>query len=58
MVRRPHRRPVPEGEPVWAGLDLGVEVRHDGHCALWMRPSEPAVFGAARVLTPPRDGNF
>ena len=48
--------PIPEGEPIWLGLD--VAWKHDTTAAvpLWWRDDEFRLFGPAVVLTPPRDG--
>ncbi|HEX4521654.1 MAG TPA: terminase large subunit [Gaiellaceae bacterium] len=48
--------PIPEDEPVWAGLDVGWKWDTTSLVPLWMRDLEYRLFGPAEVLTPPRDG--
>ncbi len=47
---------IPEGEPVWAGLDVGWKWDTTALVPLWIRDAEFRLFGAAEVLVPPRDG--
>lgn len=49
---------APEGEPIWAGLDLGWKYDTTALVPLWLRDAEQSVCGPACVLVPPRDGNF
>jgi phage terminase large subunit-like protein len=48
--------PIPEGVPVWAGLDVAWRQDTTALVPLWIRDREWRQFGAASVLDPPRDG--
>jgi hypothetical protein len=48
---------IPEGEPVWLGLDLGWKYDTTAMVPLWIRDPEFRLFGPATILEPPRDGN-
>jgi len=47
---------IPEGEPVWVGLDVAWKWDTTAIVPLWMRDAEYRLLGDARVLVPPRDG--
>jgi phage terminase large subunit-like protein len=48
---------IPEGEPVWIGLDLGWKFDTTAAVPFWPRDPEYRLFGPATILTPPRDGS-
>ena len=48
--------PIPEGEPVWAGLDVAWKWDTTALVPLWVRDHDFRLFGPADVLVPPRDG--
>jgi phage terminase large subunit-like protein len=48
---------IPEGEPIWAGLDVAWKWDTTALVPLWWRDSEYRLFGPARILEPPRDGS-
>jgi phage terminase large subunit-like protein len=48
---------IPEGEPIWLGLDLGWVYDTTAMVPLWMRDEEFRLLGPATILEPPRDGN-
>jgi phage terminase large subunit-like protein len=48
---------IPEGEPVWLGLDLGWKYDTTAMVPLWMRDDGFRLFGPATILTPPRDSS-
>jgi phage terminase large subunit-like protein len=48
---------IPEGEPVWLGLDLGWKYDTTAMVPLWVRDREFRLFGPATILEPPRDGS-
>lgn len=48
---------IPEGEPVWAGLDCGWRFDTTAIVPLWMPETERRVLGPANVVVPPRDGS-
>ena len=48
---------IPEGQPVWLGLDLGWKYDTTAMVPLWMRSDEFRLFGPATVLEPPRNGD-
>ena len=47
---------IPEGEPVWIGLDLGWKYDPTAIVPLWWRDPEYRLLGPATILTPPRNG--
>lgn len=52
------RRPegIPEGEPVWLGLDVAWKWDTTAAVPFWMPDDTLRVFGPATILIPPRDG--
>lgn len=48
---------IPEGEPIWLGLDVAWKHDTTAMVPLWMRDERFRLLGRATVLTPPRDGN-
>ena len=56
MAARTDER-IPEGQPVWLGLDLGWKYDTTALVPLWMKSTEFRLFGPATVLEPPRNGN-
>jgi len=48
---------IPEGEPIWVGLDVAWKYDTTAIVPFWMPDREHRLFGPAVVLTPPRDGN-
>jgi phage terminase large subunit-like protein len=48
---------IPEGEPVWVGLDLAFKWDCTAVVPLWWRDDEFRLLGEPTVLVPPRDGN-
>jgi phage terminase large subunit-like protein len=48
---------IPEGTPIWVGLDVGWKYDTTAIVPYWMSDTEHRLFGPAIVLTPPRDGN-
>lgn len=48
---------IPEGEPVWLGLDLGWKYDTTAMVPLWVRDPEFRLLGPATVLEPPRNGD-
>jgi phage terminase large subunit-like protein len=49
---------IPEGSSVVAGLDLGWKYDTTALVPLWVRDQAFRLFGAAEILTPPRDGTL
>ncbi len=47
---------IPEGQPVWAGLDLGWKYDTTALVPLWIRDDEFRLFGEATILEPPANG--
>jgi phage terminase large subunit-like protein len=47
---------IPEGEPIWVGLDVAWKWDTTAAVPLWFRDTEYRLFGPAKVLSPPRDG--
>jgi phage terminase large subunit-like protein len=47
---------IPEGQPVWLGLDLAWKWDTTAAVPLWVRDPDYRLLGPAAVLTPPRDG--
>jgi len=48
---------IPEGEPIWLGLDVAWKWDTTAAVPFWMRDREYRLFGPALVLVPPRDGS-
>lgn len=48
---------IPEGEPIWAGLDVAWKWDTTALVPLWWRDSEFRLLGRATILEPPRDGS-
>ena len=48
---------IPEGEPVWLGLDVAWKWDTTAMVPFWMPEPERRLLGPATILTPPRDGN-
>jgi phage terminase large subunit-like protein len=48
---------IPEGVPVYLGLDVAWKWDTTAAVPLWMREPTFRLLGAAEVLTPPRDGS-
>ena len=49
---------IPEGEPVWVGLDVAWKHDTTAVVPLWMPDQSKRLFGDPRVLVPPRDGSM
>jgi phage terminase large subunit-like protein len=47
---------IPEGEPIWVGLDVAWKWDTTAAVPFWMH-DDKRLLGPASVLTPPRDGN-
>lgn len=47
---------IPEGVPVWLGLDVAWKWDTTAAVPLWYRDPEFRLLGSAKVLVPPRDG--
>ncbi len=50
-------REIPEGEPIWVGLDVAWKYDTTAIVPFWMPDSEHRLLGPAVILVPPRDGN-
>lgn len=48
---------IPEGEPVWLGVDLAFKYDCTALVPLWWRDDDYRLLGPATILTPPRDGS-
>jgi len=48
---------IPEGQPVWVGVDVAWKWDTTAIVPLWLRDSEFRLLGPASVLVPPRDGS-
>ena len=48
---------IPEGEPIWAGLDVAWKYDTTSLVPLWWRDDEWRQLGKAEILIPPRNGN-
>lgn len=48
---------IPEGEPVWLGLDVAWKWDTTAATPLWMPRHDYRLLGPAEILTPPRDGS-
>jgi len=49
---------IPEGAPVWVGLDVGWSWDTTAIVPLWVRDAEFRLLGAPTILVPPRDGTM
>jgi hypothetical protein len=49
---------IPEGIPIWVGLDVAWKWDTTAAVPFWMKDNEHRFFGPAEILTPPRDGNM
>jgi phage terminase large subunit-like protein len=49
---------IPEGQPVWLGLDVAWKYDTTAAVPLWIRDREYRLLGPAQVLVPPRDGSM
>jgi phage terminase large subunit-like protein len=47
---------IPEGQPVWVGVDLGWIYDTTAIVPLWKRDNDFVLLGEATILVPPRDG--
>lgn len=47
---------IPEGEPIWLGMDLGWKWDTTALVPLWKRDDKYVLLGPAIILVPPRDG--
>jgi phage terminase large subunit-like protein len=47
---------IPEGVPIWVGLDLGWMYDTTAIVPLWKRDADYVLMGAATILIPPRNG--
>lgn len=47
---------IPVAQPIAAGIDLGWKYDCTAITPLWMASREHRLFGAPKILTPPRDG--
>jgi phage terminase large subunit-like protein len=48
---------IPEGIPIWVGLDVAWKWDTTAIVPLWVRDPHFRLFGLSRILVPPRDGN-
>jgi len=48
---------IPEGQPIWLGLDVAWKYDTTALVPLWVRDAEYRLLGPATILTPPRNGN-
>jgi phage terminase large subunit-like protein len=49
---------IPEGSPVWLGVDFGWKHDTTAIVPLWFEDLEHRHFGVPSILVPPRDGSF
>ena len=49
--------PIPQGEPIWLGLDVAWKWDTTAAVPLWWREDDYRQFGVASILVPPRDGS-
>lgn len=47
---------IPEGTPIWLGLDVAWKWDTTAAVPFWWKSSEERILGLSRVLIPPRDG--
>ena len=50
------RDEIPEGEPIWLGLDVAWKWDTTAAVPLWMPEPTRRILGPAAILVPPRDG--
>lgn len=48
---------IPEGEPIWLGLDVAWKWDTTALVPFWMPEPEHRLLGPATIVVPPRDGN-
>ena len=48
---------IPEGQPIWLGLDVAWKWDTTAAVPFWMPDQEHRYLGKAEILVPPRDGN-
>lgn len=48
---------IPEGEPIWVGIDLGWKWDTTAIIPFWARDERFRLLGRPRIFTPPRDGS-
>lgn len=48
---------IPQGEPVWVGLDVAWRLDTTAAVPFWPKSQEFRLFGVPTVLVPPRDGS-
>lgn len=48
---------IPRGEETWVGADIAWKWDTTALVPLWVRDQHFRLFGAPKILTPPRDGN-
>jgi hypothetical protein len=48
---------IPEGQPIWLGLDVAWKWDTTALVPFWAKDSEHRLLGPATILVPPRDGN-
>lgn len=48
---------IPEGEPIWLGLDVAWKWDTTAMVPFYMTDKQHRLLGPATILTPPRDGN-
>jgi phage terminase large subunit-like protein len=51
-------RDIPDGSPVWLGVDFGWKHDTTAIVPLWLAEPDRRVFGVPTILVPPRDGSF
>jgi phage terminase large subunit-like protein len=49
---------IPDGSPVWLGVDFGWKHDTTAIVPLWIKDDEHRIIGQPRILVPPRDGSF
>lgn len=49
---------IPEGMPIWLGLDVAWQWDTTAAVPFWMRDKEHRLFGPAEIVVPPRDGTM
>lgn len=48
---------IPEGQPIWLGLDVGWKHDTTAMVPLWIRDPDFRLLGPATIIVPPRNGN-
>lgn len=56
--RKAEEEPIPEGIPVWLGLDVAWKWDTTSATPFWWRDADWRQFGYAEILVPPRDGSL